>query len=131
MTTRIKSVRPTYDGVLVRPLSEESRTKGGLFIPEVHHGNKPYARGEVVAVGMGRPTDSGSTVPLQVKKGDIVLFNRSAGVVFPVEGEHLTLMPEGGIFAILEVEESPLIYTDSTIKGPMPAVMSLSWENDE
>jgi len=130
VTTRIKAVKPLHDGVLVRPLSEDSRTKGGLFIPEVHHGNKPYFRAQVVQAGLGRQTEDGKNVPLQVKAGDIVLANRSAGIVFPVEGEHLTLLPEGAIYAVLDVEESPLIYTDSTLPMP-PPVMSLSWEADE
>lgn len=110
MTTKIKSITPLYDGVLIRPLAEDSRTKGGLYIPDVHAGNTPYARGELVEVGMGRPTADGKLVPLQVKKGQIVLYNRTAGIRFPVDGEHLSLMPETAIHAVLEVEEeSPII----------------------
>lgn len=131
MTTKIKAVKPLHDGVLVRPLSEDSRTKGGLFIPDVHHGNKPYLRAQVVTAGLGRQTEDGKNVPLQVKEGDIVLASRSAGIVFPVDGENLTLLPEGSIFAILEVEEQSSIVTfDSTLPMP-PATMSLSWENDK
>ncbi len=110
MTTKIKSIAPLYDGVLIRPLAEDSRTKGGLFIPDVHAGSTPYARGQIVEVGMGRPTADGKIVPLQVSKGQVVLFNRTAGVRFPVDGEHLSLMPETAIFAVIEVEEeSPII----------------------
>ena len=111
MTTKIKSIQPFYDGVLIRPLSEESRTKGGLYIPEVHHGNTPYARGEVVEVGIGRPTNEGNIVPLQVKKGDLVLYQRSAGIRFPIDGDRdVSLVPETAVFAILEVEEaSPIV----------------------
>jgi chaperonin GroES len=105
MATKIKAVIPKYDGVLIRPLTEDSKTKGGLHIPEVHHGNKPYARGEVVAVGSGRPTQQGNIVPCETKVGEIVLYQRGAGTVFPVEGEHLTLVPEMAIFATIEVEE--------------------------
>jgi chaperonin GroES len=132
MTTKIRGIRPTYDGVLVRPLTEDSRTKGGLYIPEVHHGNKPYARGQIVAVGMGRPADSGNVIPLQVAKDDIVLYNRSAGIIFPVNGEHLTLLPETGIFAVLDVEESSLIVVDD--RGFMtmpPPVMSLGIDGED
>jgi chaperonin GroES len=110
VTTKIKSISPLYDGVLIRPLAEDSRTKGGLYIPDVHHGSTPYARGEIVECGMGRPTADGKIVDLQVKKGQVVLYSRTAGVRFPVDGEHLSLMPETAIFAVLEVEEeSPIV----------------------
>jgi chaperonin GroES len=107
---QITEVKPIYDGVLIRPLSEESRTRGGLYIPDMHHGNTPYARGEVVEVGVGRPTADGAIVPLQVKKGQIVLYQRTAGIRFPLDGDRdVSLMPETAIFAILTIEETSII----------------------
>jgi chaperonin GroES len=76
--------RPLYDRILVRLLKPEDRTKGGLFIPPMASDNTPYLKAEVMAVGHGRITTSGSVVPLYVQPGMVVEFFRS-----PASGEQL------------------------------------------
>lgn len=103
--TKIKSIRLLYDQVLVRPLDAEGRTSAGLYIPEIAKGNTPYARGQVVHVGPGRVTKESTFVPLQVKEGDLVMYQRKAGTVLPINDEHLVLLAETEVIATFEIEE--------------------------
>ena len=67
-------VRPLHDRVIVKRVEEEEKTKGGIIIPDTAK-EKP-AEGEVIAVGKGKVLDNGQQVPLEVKKGDRVLFSK-------------------------------------------------------
>jgi chaperonin GroES len=79
--------QPLYDRILIRKTDSTGRTKGGLYIPEVaNESHQPLARGEVIAVGHGRPTETG-TIPLQVAVGDLVYFDRKAATEIPWEGD--------------------------------------------
>jgi chaperonin GroES len=70
-------IRPLQDRILVKRIDEESKTKGGIIIPDTAK-EKPQ-EGKVVAVGKGKVTDDGKLQPLDVKKGDRVLFNKYSG----------------------------------------------------
>lgn len=94
------AVRPLGDRILVKREDEEEKTKGGIIIPDAAK-EKP-SRGKVVAAGKGRVLESGKTEPLDVKKGDVVLFGKYAGTEINIEGvEHLILREED-VLAIVE-----------------------------
>ena len=94
------NVRPLNDRVLVKRLEEETKTAGGLYIPDSAK-EKP-TRGMVVAVGSGRANDEGVRKPLDVKAGDQVLFGKYAGTEIKVDGEELIIMREEDILAVVE-----------------------------
>lgn len=93
-------IKPLRDRVIVRRLGEEEKTKGGIIIPDSAK-EKPQ-EGEVVAVGSGKVLEDGKVVPLEIKKGDKVLFGKYAGTEVKVEGEELLMMREEDILGIVE-----------------------------
>jgi chaperonin GroES len=93
-------VRPLYDRVLVKRVEEESKTAGGLFLPETAK-EKPLM-GEVLAVGQGRLGDDGVVRPLVLKEGDRVMFGRYAGTEIKVDGEERLVLREDEIFGVVE-----------------------------
>ena len=92
--------RPLYDRVLVKRTESESRTGGGLFIPESAK-EKPQ-QAEVIAVGTGRITSDNTVVELVVKPGNKVLFGKYAGDEVQVDGTKHLIMREGEILALIE-----------------------------
>ena len=92
-------VRPLYDRVLVKRVEEETRSRGGLFLPESAK-EKP-SEGVVLAVGQGRLGDDGTVKPLAVKEGDRVVFGRYAGTEIKVDGEERLVLREDEIFGIV------------------------------
>lgn len=88
------SVKPLADRVLVEPAEAETKTAGGIIIPDTAK-EKPQ-RGKVVAVGNGKPDE-----PMTVKVGDTVLYGKYAGTEINVEGKDLLIMRESDIFAII------------------------------
>ena len=92
--------RPLYDRVLVKRLESETRSAGGLFIPESAK-EKPQ-QAEVIAVGTGRITDDNKLVELVVKPGDRVLFGKYAGDEVKLDGETHIILRESDILAIIE-----------------------------
>jgi chaperonin GroES len=92
-------VRPLHDRVLVKRHSEEERSKGGIIIPDTAK-EKPI-QGEIVAVGQGRIGDDGKVRPLDVKKGDKVLFGKYSGTEIKIEGEEFLMMREEDILGVL------------------------------
>jgi chaperonin GroES len=94
------NARPLQDRVIVKRVQEEEKTKGGIIIPDTAK-EKPI-EGKVVAVGSGRILESGKKVPLQVKKGDHVLFGRYSGTEIKIDGEELLIMKEDDIVAIMD-----------------------------
>ncbi len=94
------SLRPLQDRILVKRLEEETKTAGGIFIPETAK-EKPQ-RGEIVAVGNGKKTDDGKVLPLDVKKGDKVLFGKYAGTEIKVDGQEYLIMREDDILGVIE-----------------------------
>ena len=94
------NVRPLNDRVLVKRLEEETKTAGGLYIPDSAK-EKP-TRGRVIAVGTGRANDEGVRKPLDVKAGDTILFGKYAGTEIKLDGEELIIMREDDILAVIE-----------------------------
>lgn len=93
-------VRPLGDRVLVRRLEEEEKTKGGIIIPDTAK-EKPQ-QGKIVAVGNGRTTEDGKVIPLNVKVGEKVLFQKYAGSDIKIEGEDYLILREEEILGIIE-----------------------------
>ena len=91
---------PLQDRVLVKRLEEEEKTKGGIIIPDTAK-EKPI-EGKVIAVGKGRVKEDGAIIPLEVKAGDKVLFNKYAGTEIKIEGEEHLMMREDDILGILK-----------------------------
>jgi len=94
------NVKPLQDRVIVKRIDEEETTKGGIIIPDTAK-EKPI-EGKIVAVGSGKILESGKKSPLEVKKGDRVLFGKYAGTEIKVEGEEYLIMREDDIVAIVE-----------------------------
>ena len=94
------NLRPLQDRILVKRVEEETKTAGGLFIPETAK-EKPQ-RGEIVAAGNGKKTDEGKVLPLDVKVGDKVLFGKYSGNEIKVDGEEYLIMREDDILAVVE-----------------------------
>lgn len=93
-------VRPLHDRVLVRRSEEEQKSKGGIIIPDTAK-EKPI-QGEVIAVGTGRVADDGKVRPLDVKKGDKILFGKYAGTEIKIEGNEYLMMREEDILGIVQ-----------------------------
>lgn len=92
-------VRPLHDRVLVKRFSEEEKSKGGIIIPDTAK-EKPI-QGEVIAVGQGRIADDGKIRPLDVKKGDRILFGKYAGTEIKINGDDFLMMREEDILGVL------------------------------
>jgi len=93
-------VRPLNDRVLVKRVAEETKTKGGIIIPDTAT-EKPV-EGKVVAVGNGRVGDDGRVTPLDVKKGDRVLFGKYSGTEVKIDGVEHLIMREEEILAVVD-----------------------------
>ena len=91
--------RPLGDRVLVKRVEEESKTKGGIIIPDTAK-EKPQ-EGEVMSVGEGARDDEGKRVPMDVKAGDRILFGKWSGTEVKLEGEDLIIMKESDILGIV------------------------------
>ncbi|HIJ87112.1 MAG: co-chaperone GroES [Desulfuromonadaceae bacterium] len=94
------NLRPLQDRIIVKRVEEETKTAGGLFIPETAK-EKPQ-RGQIIAAGNGKKTEDGKVLPLDVKIGDIVLFGKYAGTEVKVDGEDYLMMREDDILAVVE-----------------------------
>ena len=93
-------IRPVQDRIVVRRVAEEEKTKGGIIIPDSAK-EKP-AEGEVVAVGPGKANDKGVVRPLDVKKGDRVLFGKYSGNEIKLEGLEHIILREDEVLGIIE-----------------------------
>jgi chaperonin GroES len=96
----IMHVKPLHDRIIVRRLEEEGKTKGGIIIPDTAK-EKPI-EGKVIAVGTGRMKKDGTKLPLELKKGDRVLFAKYGGTEVMIEGEEHLIMKEEDILAVIE-----------------------------
>jgi chaperonin GroES len=92
--------RPLHDRVLVRRVEEETKTSGGIIIPDTAK-EKPQ-EGEVIAVGAGIRGEDGKLTPLDVKAGDRILFGKWSGTEVKVDGEELLIMKESDVLGIIE-----------------------------
>ena len=93
-------IKPLRDRLIVRRIGEEEVTKGGIIIPDSAK-EKPQ-EGEVIAVGSGKVFDDGKIMPLEVKKGDRILFGKYSGTEVKVDGEDLLMMREEDVLGIIE-----------------------------
>jgi chaperonin GroES len=92
--------RPLQDRVLVKPLDNETKTKGGIIIPDTAK-EKPV-QGKVVAVGPGLRNEDGKLQPMGVKAGDKVLYGKWSGTEIKVEGEDMMVMKESDIMGVID-----------------------------
>ena len=92
-------IRPLQDRIIVKRLEEETKTKGGIIIPDTAK-EKPQ-RGKVIAVGTGRVADDGKVSPLTVKVGDSILYGKYSGTELNLEGKDYMIMRESDIYAVL------------------------------
>ena len=92
--------RPLHDRVVIRRLEGEEKTKGGIIIPDTVK-EKPQ-EGEVIAVGPGARDESSKLVPLDVQKGDKVLFGKWSGTEVKIDGQDLLIMKEADILGVIE-----------------------------
>jgi chaperonin GroES len=92
-------VRPLHDRVLVKRFNEEEKSKGGIIIPDTAK-EKPI-QGEIIAVGQGRVNEEGKLRPLDVKKGDRILFGKYAGTEIKIDGDEFLMMREEDILGVL------------------------------
>ena len=91
--------RPLHDRVLVERVEQEEKTKGGIIIPDTAQ-EKPM-EGKILAVGSGHKGEDGKVTPLDVKKGDKVLFGKWSGTEVKVDGKDLIIMKESDIMGIV------------------------------
>ncbi|MES2896254.1 MAG: co-chaperone GroES [Pseudomonadota bacterium] len=92
--------RPLGDRVLVKRVEEEEKTKGGIIIPDTAK-EKPQ-EGEIIAVGPGARDDNGKVQPLDVKKGDKILFGKWSGTEIKIDGQDLLIMKESDVLGVVE-----------------------------
>ena len=92
--------RPLHDRILVKRLDQEAKSKGGIIIPDTAK-EKPM-EGRVVAVGTGKLADDGTLTPLEVKKGDRILFSKYSGSEIKLDGDEHLIIREEDILAVLE-----------------------------
>jgi chaperonin GroES len=93
------NVKPLGDRVLVQPIEQEEVKKGGIIIPDTAK-EKPQ-EGKVVAVGAGKRDDNGKLIPMDVKKGDRVLFSKYGGTEIKIDGKDHLIMREDDILGVL------------------------------
>ena len=101
MASKFKlNLKPLGDRVVVDPLEKEERTASGIILPETAK-EKPQ-EGDILAVGPGRRDDTGKLIPMDVKKGDTILFAKYAGTEVKIEDRKLLILKESDILAIVE-----------------------------
>jgi len=92
--------RPLHDRVVVRRIEEETKSAGGIIIPDTA-AEKPQ-QGEVIAVGPGGRDESGKLIAIDLKKGDKVLFGKWSGTEVKIDGQELLIMKESDVMGVLE-----------------------------
>lgn len=93
-------IKPLSDKMLVERLEAESKTAGGIVLPESAK-EKPQ-KGKIISLGSGKVLDDGSRADFQVKKGDLVLFTSYAGTEVKIKGKEYLIMEESDILAVIE-----------------------------
>ena len=92
--------RPLHDRVVVKRVDSDTKTTGGIIIPDTA-AEKPQ-EGEVVAVGPGARDETGKVVPIELKKGDKILFGKWSGTEVKIDGQELLIMKESDVMGVLE-----------------------------
>jgi chaperonin GroES len=93
-------IRPLHDRVIVRRLEEERKSAGGIVIPD--SATEKPVQGEVMAVGKGKILENGNVRPMELKKGDKVLFGKFSGTEVKIEGQEVLVLREEDIMGVLE-----------------------------
>lgn len=93
-------LRPLQDRILVQRVKEEEKTKGGIIIPDTAK-EKPV-EGRVIAAGIGKLSEEGKRIALEVKKGDRVLFGKYSGTEVKIEDEEYLIMREDDVLGVIE-----------------------------
>ena len=91
--------RPLGDRVLIKRVEEESKTKGGIIIPDTAK-EKPQ-EGEVISVGSGARDESGKRIEMELKSGDRILFGKWSGTEVKIDGEDLIIMKESDVLGVV------------------------------
>jgi len=99
--------RPLHDRVVIRRAEGDTKSKGGIIIPD-NAKEKPQ-QGEVIAVGPGARDENGALVPLDVKAGDLILFGKWSGTEVKIDGEDLLIMKEADIMGVIDKSETGVI----------------------
>ncbi len=99
-TTALTTLRPLHDRVLVRRIEGDTKSPGGIIIPDTAK-EKP-TEGEVLSIGSGNRDETGKLTPLDVKVGDRVLFGKWSGTEIKINGEDLLIMKESDIMGVME-----------------------------
>jgi len=94
-------IKPLADHILIEPIKEEEKTRGGIFLPDTAEKEKSE-QGKVIAVGPGKKTNDGKIIPLSVKAGDTVLFSKYGPNEIKVEEKEYLIAREDDILAIIE-----------------------------
>jgi len=94
------NIRPLQDRILVKRIEEEETTGGGIIIPDTAK-EKPV-EGKVIAVGKGKVSEDGKVMPLDVKKGNRILFGKYAGTEVKIEGEEHLIRREEDVLGVIE-----------------------------
>ena len=94
------NIRPLHDRIIVERLEEETKTAGGLIIPDTAK-EKPQ-RGQIVAVGKGKVTEDGKVLGMDVKIGDKILFGKYAGTEIKIDGKEFLMMREDDVLGVIE-----------------------------
>ena len=94
-------IKPIADHILIEPLEEEEKTKGGIFLPESADKERPE-QGKVIAVGPGKKNEKGEIIPLEIKVGQKVLFTKYGPTEIKVDGKKYLIAKEEDILAIIE-----------------------------
>jgi len=92
--------RPLHDRVVVKRVTAEEKSAGGIIIPDTAQ-EKP-SQGEVVAVGPGGRDESGKLIPIDIKVGDLVLFGKWSGTEVKIDGQELLIMKESDIMGVID-----------------------------
>jgi chaperonin GroES len=99
-TSMTTTFTPLHDRILVRRVEETETVRGGIIIPDSAK-EKPQ-EGEVISVGKGKSNDEGKVFPLDVKKGDRILFGKYSGTEIKIDGEEFLIMREEEVLGIVK-----------------------------
>ncbi|MBI3038576.1 co-chaperone GroES [bacterium] len=94
------NLTPLRDRVILEPKVDEAKSKGGVILPETASKERPH-EGTVLAIGTGRRNAKGDVIPMQVRKGDSVIFSEYAGTEIEIEGKKHIIVKEDDILAVL------------------------------
>jgi chaperonin GroES len=92
-------IKPLADRVVVQPIEENEQKKGSIIIPDTAK-EKPQ-QGKIVAVGPGKVSDEGKLIPMELKKGDVVLYGKYSGTEVTIESGEYLILREGDVLAII------------------------------